>query len=372
MKILSYQSFSLYDNGGGSRILRRLYEGNESKVSSLAFSVYPFKPVSRDIDEKIIPLRPLTRSWMRWILRDGVIWLRENAFKSQANKNILKEAAEIPFDVLHVVDHGPFSSILCDDEFLLGKPLWASFHDHFLTTSSSFENANKLWNCASRRLVISNELGNEYNQLFGKKSFEIITDGVFLDEISEQVVTNDSTIIVYFAGLLHIDYLPLFQVLANALDVLSAEGLKIKLILRGTQFVDFLNQRSFDIEYRPFSDDHDELKQELDSATILYLPIKFEPADFYLYSLSTKMVGYLGAPGSILYHGPEDSAASNLLKQTNSAIGCYTLNTSDLLDSLHTILKTDCNVSYNAKKLAKSHFNFQEIKDRFWGVNGNK
>ena len=369
MKILSYQSFSLYDNGGGSRILRRLYEGNESKVSSLAFTVYPAKPVNGDIDEKVIPLTPLTRSWMRWKLRDGVMWLRENAFKSRSNKNIRKAAAKIPFDVLHVVDHGPFSSELCEDSFLSGKSLWVSFHDHFSTTGSSFDNANKLWNSASRRLVISNELGNEYRRLFGDKNFEVITDGVFINEISEPVIANGSTITIYFAGLLHINYLPLFEVLANALDVLSKEGLKIKLILRGTQYVDFLHQNYFEVEYRPFSIDYDELKEELDAATILYLPIKFEPADFYLYSLSTKMVGYLGASGSILYHGPADSAASNLLKQSNSAIGCYTLNVEDMLESLRNILKEDCNVSYNAKNLAKKHFNLQKIKERFWQLN---
>jgi hypothetical protein len=366
MKILSYQSFSLYDNGGGSRILRRLYQGNESQVSSLAFKIDSSQPVSGDIKEKVIPLTPLNRSWMRWKLRDGVTWLRETAFKSLSNKNIRKAAGEIPFDILHVVDHGPFSSTLCDGSFLDGKPLWVSFHDHFSTTGSSFSNANKLWKNADRRLVISDELGNEYRQLFGDRSFEIITDGVFIDEISEPAIVDKSPVTIYFAGLLHINYLPLFKVLANSLDVLSQEGLKIKLVLRGTQFVDFLDQRSFEIEYRPFSIDYNELKQELDLATIMYLPIKFEPADFYLYSLSTKMVGYLGASGSILYHGPANSAASNLLKQSRAAIGCYTLDTQDMLESLRNILKEDCKVSYNAKNLAKNHFNLQKIKERFW------
>ena len=34
MKILSFHLFSLYSNGGGSRILRRLYQGRESQVIS--------------------------------------------------------------------------------------------------------------------------------------------------------------------------------------------------------------------------------------------------------------------------------------------------------------------------------------------------
>jgi len=366
MKILSYQSFSLYSNSGGSRILRRLYHGHEPDVSSLTFTASPIPPIKGDIQEKIVLLKPLIRSWMRWKIRKWVRWLRRNVFRSTYEKNIRNAASQIPFDVLHIVDHDKFSILLCDGYFLSGRPLWVSFHDHFLTTGSSFNITNKLWNSADRRLVIGKEMGKEYSRLFADKSFEIITDGLFPDEISEPAPIKNETITIYFAGLLHIAYLPLLETLTNALDILSKEGLKIKFILRGTQFVKFLDQRSFEVEFRPFTTNQDELKQELDSASILYLPIKFKPAEFYLYSLSTKMVGYLGSPGCILYHGPADSSAFNLLNEFDAAIGCYTLNTDDMVESLYKLLNEDCKVSYNAKKLAKNHFDFEKIKKRFW------
>jgi hypothetical protein len=367
MKILSYQSFSLFVSSGGGRILRRLYEGYESDIFSLTLNTHKIGQVRGNIPEKVIPLIPVHRSWMRWKIREGVKWLRENVFDTISINKIKHEAKSIQFDILHVVDHGPFSSVLCSKSFLSGKPLWVSFHDHFSTTGGSFQNSQKLWDMADRRLVISNEMGKEYQRIFGNKSFEVITDGVLENEISKPVkVNNDGKVIIYFAGLLHIDYLPLFKVLAEALDLLADDGLQIKLILRGTQDVNFLADRHFEIEYRPVTTNYNELKEELDAATILYLPIKFTTPDFYLYSLSTKMVGYLGGSGSILYHGPDDSAAGNLLNKTGSAICCNSLDTTDMINSLKAVLDDNCKVSFNAKTTAENEFNLLKIRQRFW------
>jgi len=52
MKILSYQSFSLYVNSGGSRILRRLYKGHEADVFSLAIEAGHYKHAMGAIAEK--------------------------------------------------------------------------------------------------------------------------------------------------------------------------------------------------------------------------------------------------------------------------------------------------------------------------------
>ena len=57
MKILSYQSFSLYANGGGQRILRRLYQGRETDVVSLAIEAGYYKHIKGAITEKIILTR---------------------------------------------------------------------------------------------------------------------------------------------------------------------------------------------------------------------------------------------------------------------------------------------------------------------------
>jgi hypothetical protein len=366
MKILSYQSFSLYANGGGNRILRRLYQGHEADVVSLAIEAGYYQSVTGAIREKVIPAIPLRRPWMKWRSRDIATWIREKPLKQYTMNRIRQGSRAIDCDVVHIMSCGPWSTALCNEEALTDRELWMSAHDHFATTQCSFNDASLLWNRAHRRLVISPELGNEYQRLFGKLPYELITDGVLENEISTPAEIMQAPFIIYFAGLLHIEYIPLFRVLANALDQLSKNGLSFKLVFRGTQQLPFLKDRSFETTYLPVSLDNDVLKKDLDAASILYLPIKFVDPNFYRYSLSTKMVGYLGAPGSILYHGPHDSAAGRLLRETHSAVNCNSLDVDDMIKSILYLINEKNTISSNAKELARNRFSLESIKDRFW------
>jgi len=366
MKILSYQPFSLFANGGGNRILRRLYQGNEAKVTSLVVDGFSSVLPKGNIKEILVPAIPVHRPWMRWRLRNLGIWLRDTFFHSLTTNRIRKAARQIDYDIVHVVDHGPYCAALCVDEFLKGKQLWVSFHDHFKTTKSNAENTRRLWQHAARRLVISEEIAVAYSRLFGNAQYEIITDGVETQEIRHPSAQIGNPVNIYFAGLLHLHYIPLFKTLADALDKLSNEGLQFKLILRGTQQLNELNNRRFDIDYLPVTLNNADLKAELDAADILYLPIKFTTPDFYLYSLSTKMVGYLGAPGAILYHGPADAAACYLLNSNQAAICCGSLNADELVASLRQLLSNGKEVSTQAKELARNRFDLKTIQQRFW------
>ena len=366
MKLLSYQSFSLYANGGGNRILRRLYQGREQDVISLVVEHAKSQPGSGAINETVVYATPTVQKWARWRVRTLITWLRHKVFKQYTVQQIQKAAAKLDYDVLHVVDHGAFSDALCTDTHCGSHKLWVSFHDHYSTTFGSYDASFTLWTRAARRLVISNELGVEYQRLFGNKPFEIITDGVTSSEVSPAEAINTGIYNIYFAGLLHIDYIPLFGVLANALDALTKQGHRFKLVLRGTQNIPFLNDRMFTTEYRPMTINNAELKRELDESTILYLPIKITKPDFYRYSLSTKMVGYLGAPGAILYHGPADSAAANLLQQHNAAICRGDMNEEKLSEDILTLIKSGALISANATTLARQQFDMDDIQKRFW------
>ncbi len=346
--------------------MRRLYQGREVQVTSLAVEGINNTPKQGHIKEHIVYAVPITRKWMRWHLRNLIIYLREKTFVNLTNRRIRRAAIQIPCDVIHVVHHGPFADALCTAEFA-GKEFWVSFHDHFTTTKCTYRSSAELWNRAHRRLVISDELGKTYQQAFGNKPYDLITDGVYSDEItypSDGDVPQQFEI--YFAGLLHIAYLPLFEVLADALDKLSADGLSFKIVLRATQRLTFFNNRLFQTEYRDITLDDDELKAELNNASILYLPIKFTHPDFYLYSLSTKMVGYLGAPGSILYHGPADSAAYNLLHNAGAASCCATLSVDDLVASILDAIKNRQKFSAQAKILAQNKFDMLVMQRKFW------
>lgn len=367
-KLLSFQPYSLYCNGGGSRILRRLYGEKETDVCSIVIA-NEYQDYRGPIREKVVNAFPTTKRWMRWKLRNIAAWLRYNVFRGMSTGKILRAAKTIDFDILHIVDHGLFSTALCDHAIRKQKQIWVSFHDHFYTCSS-YEQTKLLWVTADRRLVISENLGKEYMRLFGEKSYEIMTDGVLKEEISKPLKKTNDPVKIYFAGLLHVDYLPVFDTLAEALDRLAKSGCRITLVLRGAKEIPSLNNRLFTTEYRPVTLAEKILKEELDEADILYLPIKFTTPAFYKYSLSTKMVGYLGAAGTILYHGPADSALCNLLERRKAAVCCTSLNPDDVFNSIQQIFSCGLTFSMNAKELAKTRFCLEGKRRQFWQCPG--
>lgn len=367
LKILSFHPVSLYKNGGASRLLRRLYHGKENQVYSIGVTENSLTILNGIISETIIAALPLHKSWMRWKVRNLFIWLREKVFKFLTIQKIQKASQNKDYDIIHIIHHGPYCMALSNNAMRNDRQLWVSFHDHFATVGSDFKNTLELWNKANRRLVISLELGQLYQELFGRKDFEIITDGIFENEfLCPRQINKDETVIIYFSGLLHIGYYPLFEVFANAIEIIEKQGLSVKLILRGTQELSFLNDRIFITEYRTDFISDEAIKQEMDMASILYLPIKFNNPNFYLYSLSTKMVGYLSSPGTILYHGPADSAACNMLQQAKAAVCCTTLLVDDMAQAIMEVVNNKGKASEFAKKLGHEKFNFSQIKKQFW------
>jgi hypothetical protein len=366
-KLLTFQPYSLFGGGGGSRILRRLFEGHEKEIFSIC--VGESNSQGEIITEVSLPFKPALKKWHRWLIRTFIIWVRNNIWVWFAAPKFRKIAESVSFDILHIVDHGPFSNILCNEANIRDKEIWVSFHDYFTTSKGKMENTRILWQVAARRFVISEEMGVQYQKLFGIRDYRVVTDGLYLTEISNPSVKAEEIITVYFSGLVHIDYLPLFKGLTDAMDLLVEEGVKIRLLLRGAQKINFLNDRNFLVEYLPFTLDNSELKKELDQASILYLPVKFSQKDFYLYSLSTKMVGYLGGAGVILYHGPADSAACNLLKKHNASICCYSLSPGDLKEAIKVCLKNGRKISADAKQLAMNKFDMNSIREKFWAYN---
>lgn len=366
MKILSFQTQTLYLNGGAARLLRRIYQGKEKQILSISVSFDKHQNKGL-IEEILIPLVPIQKAWMKWKLRPFFKWFREDFLffyhKNRVVKMIEKNSSDI--DVIHIINHGKFSVTPIKYNNLSTKKIWVSFHDHF-SLSSSFNDTSYLWNKADRRLVISEELGDEYQRIFGEKEYEIVTDGVSLNELSTPKKISGTNLTVYFGGLLHIGYYPLFETLAHALDELSKQGKIIKLVLRGTQKIVFLENRQFSVHYRNDFVSDAKIKKELDTADLLYLPIKFNDPNFYLYSLSTKMVGYLGASGQILFHGPKDSAASKILKKHNAASICNSLDSNELIKAINKILAGGKTISTNAKKLALRQFSLETNQKKFW------
>ena len=367
-KILSFQQFSISDNGGGSRILRRVTENNKKEL--LFFSVITQKSYKKNNSknkEIIWGLFPIKKRWMRWFLRDINTYLKLSFFYFFNSWVINRIAFKKDFNILHIVDQGKYSNVLLKKAIKNKIQIWVSFHDHFLSNSSYKIVSYDLWKNANKRMVISKQLGEEYCNLFGKKPFIIVTDGVKENEIYKPKTAIDlKDIKIYFAGLLHLDYYPLFETFCNSLDYLIKEKkYGITLILRGTQKLDFLRKSLVEIEYRDFTLETEVLIKEMNESDILYLPMKYTNEYFYKFSFSTKMIGYLGASGNIFYHGPKESAAAIFLEENDCALVCDSLDTKEISVNFNEVVK-NFRYSENAKKVCTNKFSLREMQNRFW------
>jgi hypothetical protein len=338
--------------------------GREEDVISIGVNAFKGSIHEGPIKEENIFLSPYSQKWVRWKLREVNNYLLKKALLKTAQRRIDDVITSYSYDIMHIVNHGLLSAYPCREKYLKEKKLWVSFHDHY-SEGSSFEDAKKLWQHAHRRIVISKELGMKYAEEFGNKNFEIITDGLLENEISEPKHKSKDTITIYFGGLLHYHYIPLFKVLEDVLNTIAKQGIKINFILRGVSFTLFKNNL-FNVQYRNDFVSDAEIQKELNEADILYLPIKFNNPEFYLYSLSTKMIGYLGAPGIILYHGPAGSAAFKLLNEEKAAVCCTSMEATGMLNALSALINNAEKVSANAKRLARGRFELKAIQRSFW------
>jgi hypothetical protein len=347
-------------------VLRRLYMGREKDIISVGINTFKGSVHKGPIHEENIFLFPYQQKWIKWKMREVNDYLLKKIFLKIAQKKIDATIAAHDYDIMHIVNHGVLSAYPCREEYLKGKQLWVSFHDHY-ALSSSYDDTKRLWQTANRRLVISEALGKKYAETFGDKNFEIITDGLLDNEMSAPRYTSKNAITIYFGGLLHYDYIPVFKALETALNfMVKTEGIQINFIMRGVYYTKVFSNNLFNVEYRKDFVSDAAIAEELNQADILYLPIKFNNPDFYLYSLSTKMIGYLGAQGKIFYHGPANSAAGKLLKDADAAVCCSSLETNDVVNAIKSLIENTTQVSSNAKQLACNSFKLDVIQKKFW------
>jgi len=364
-KLLTSQPFSVNSSGGGARILRRILEPAADQTISLVANYFSGPLPEGPLIEQGVFINPLMRSWHRSVLRPFFSFFRQNFFHLLNSRKILNVAKRIDCDIVHLVAHGSLTGALLDEEFLTKRSLWVSFHDHFASVSS-FKDIEQLWKRADRRFVISTAMGEHYDEIFGRRDWKVVTDGIEEADLATPKNFEISLQTIYFCGSLHLDYYQLFEVLADALDELQKKGIPLKLVFRGGHPIKPLNKRNFEIEYRPHTLSDSELKNDLEEADILYFPMKFSDPHFFKYSMSTKMIGYLAASGAILYHGPLDSAAARLLSESDAAMLVESLNHFDLVEKIPLLKMTGPEFSKNAKHLARSHFSLSENRSRFW------
>jgi hypothetical protein len=279
---------------------------------------------------------------------------------------------------LHAIAHG---GVDFHHAYLLSKKLCVPFflqvHDDVVYTAVGRAPQRDISRClaeawlgADVRFVISNELGQEYNKRYGAREFVVVTDG--LDRVADAARSAPKQLRVYFMGLFHLVYERNLQAFIEALELLSAKvdvSLTRSMTLRCGSIRPALRKQSRLVHVLPFGSETD-VQADFGSADWLYLPLPFseEHRAFGAYSLSTKMVTYLGSGIPILYHGPAGTAAHNLLSKHRAAALITSLDPKEIAHTLAQLLQDNGSAALAANALSLARLNFlrSEQHERFW------
>jgi hypothetical protein len=368
------QPFGLSSPAGGPRILRSLLK--ETSYPFLSICTSPMSPPETIIGKEIhLPLRPnfyrLERSRLAKYLGLSLP-LYSSSFKARLEKTLLQYGAT----AVHSIPHGLDFAYAFEVAKKLGIPYYLNVHDeldynlkgHVELVESQNQLAH-IWREATGRMVISEAMGEEYSRRYGGKSYTIVTDGLETLSSFEKRASSQS-LRVYFMGSVHLSYKETFINFSRALDQFAKinPALKVSFVVRG-ELPFSLPKLQISIEKLPWGTEA-EVQQDLDKVDFLYLPLPFneEYQSFSRYSLSTKMVTYLGSGLPIIYHGPENAAACQILKKHNAAILLTSIDPNIISKSLISIKNMSPKLVENSLHLAKEQFLLSDVRDRFWNV----
>ena len=305
--------------------------------------------------------------------------LTEGFYLRSFTDNIIKIAKTENVTAIHVIPNGGYDVVAAlHASRVLGLPLHVSVHDDIEYALAGnpwlklYRRAfGEIWNKGVRRTVISREMGEAMCLRWGTQAYDIVTDGIEAPA-ARPLPSKSNELTVYFAGLFHLCYesnIINLQLVLLKIKKRSPE-IVVKLKLRcGFLRAGVINQ-DLSVEVLPFANEgvvHTEMAQ----ASLLYLPLGFDEKQRLMnqYSLSTKMISYLGSGVPILYHGPDYAAAGQLLRRENAAFLCNVNKVDALVNSLKKINTPLCfPLVENALKIAREQFVLADIRARFWAA----
>lgn len=370
MTLVSVQPFGIAAPGGGPRILRALFQGADHPVLNVCTS--PAPPVAAAGFEEIhLPRRPrLGRLESTRVNR--ALPALDLAMGNRFVRSLAAVCGDAGATAVHVIPHSlDFISASRAAE-QLGVPLLVSVHDdlrYALRRHAGAGSANRamrrVWRNADARFVISPNLGDEYCRRYGDRTYEIVTDGV--TEIQPARLPRGPQIDVYFAGLFHHSYQPNVDALAAGVSLWRRDGTDVSLTFRCGALDTATWPADVPARVLPFASEA-AVADDLTRAGMVYLPLPFDDAhrDFVRFSLSTKLVTYLGSGLPILYHGPRDTAAAQLLLEHRAGIVADTLDPAAIRDQVRAGLRDAGQLVANARQLAAERFTLQLQRERFW------
>ena len=374
--ILFVQPFSLgLGGGGGGRILRALLGNAPMPWQSVCVS--PQRPKAWP-GETHLPSRP---SWgkietsrlamfpkMTTSIFAGRFRRRLRAFCQRANACAIHTVPHSGLDFAHA------HAIARE----LSLPFFISVHDDLAYTAAHegprevHEPAmRRAWLDADARFVISETLGREYSRRYGERPYDVVTDGLSKLNSARQN-SRSGTLRIYFMGLFHLGYEPNFSALLKALRIFERQnpGITTTVTCRCEYIRPHVWKDIKHVNVLPFANEA-QIERDMEEADFLYMPMPFgqEHENFTRYSVSTKMVTYVGSGLPILYHGPTTSAAFDLLRRHEAAIFLTSLDPEEIARSLAELSNAQREaVVRNALDLARREFMLAEQTRKFWGA----
>lgn len=371
--IIFVQPAGLNSPGGGPRILRALLTDAPQPFLSVCTAPSPAPPTAVG-PEIHLPLRPrFGRMESTRLAR--LLGLAEIAGQWSWERKLGNLCRERKATAIHALAHGLDFWPAYKVSQALGLPYFLSVHDDLGYTQRGrpergygMARIGAAWRGAQGRFVISEEIGQEYCRRYGRLPYSVVTDG--LDTIAPQPLPRPKgSLRLYFMGLFHYCYRENLRALRSALTLLQERcpDLTLSLVCRCGSLPPEFQGEGFPITLLPLASEVD-VAQDMDEADLLYMPLPLGKAylDFSRYSLSTKMITYLGSGLPILYHGPADAAAGRLLAQHDAAISLNSLDPDTIAAALAAFPLQAQTVVQNALALGDAQFRLSDQRARFW------
>lgn len=372
-KILFIQPFSLgFAGGGGARILRALLAKSSLPWHSVCCSPQRPRPWP---NESHLPSRP---SWGKIersrfaMLPKMTMSIFAEGFRRRLKSFCANECALAIHAIPHSgIDFAHARSIARE----LGIPFFISVHDDLAYTAAHEGPAaihqsamRDAWLDADARFVISDALGREYARRFGNRDYQVVTDGL-TSLNSPRPVSASETLRIYFMGLFHLGYEQTFRAFLEGLTLFERQHRNVTTTVtcRCEHIRPHVWKDIKAVKILPYSDEA-QIQRDMQDADLLYMPMPFgeEHENFARYSVSTKMVTYIGSGLPIFYHGPTTSAAFELLNQHQAAIVSTSLDPREIAKSFETDRSTRERIVGNALALARTEFMLSDQAQKFW------
>lgn len=370
MSLAFVQPFPLGGHGGGARILRSLLEGAPVPYVSICTAPGVTTPLREGV-EFHAPRRPAfgrldtTRLHRQFDRLEAIL---SGSFKQRLRTLFLERGVT----VVHAIPHGLEFWHAFEVAEELGLPYVLNVHDDLTYNLAgvpylplALDRLGHVWRHADARIVISETMGEEYDRRYGARAWGVVTDG--LRGVASQPKSPEG-LRVYFMGSIHLSYRANFDALLKALARIQSQdpARVVSLTVRGG-FPFPIRSGEVPVDVRPWGSQAD-VEADMAEADVLYFPLPFEAryASFSRFSLSTKLVSYLGSGVPVLYHGPEDAAAGRVLEKHAAAVMAPSPSAGVLADSLRATVSAWEEAGANALGLARAQFMLHEQQGAFW------